>query len=94
MQKLNVTLIFKKLTDGSQKVIAKTSVIWFYSGEVILGLILLLYFMNILINDMEEDIKVLPMKFTEDIETRKLVNNEGNRSQIQADPNHLLRMQV
>lgn len=44
---------------------------------------------------MEEDIKVLPMKFTEDTDTRKLINNEDNRSPIQADPNHLLRkMQV
>lgn len=44
---------------------------------------------------MEEDIKVLPMKFTEDTETSKLINNDDNGSQIQANPNHLLRkMQV
>lgn len=44
---------------------------------------------------MEEDIKVLPIKFAEDTETRKPINNEDNRSPVQTDPNHLIRkMQV
>lgn len=31
---------------------------------------------------MEEDIEVLPRKFTEDTEIRKLINNEGSGTPI------------
>lgn len=47
--------------------------------------------MNILINHVGEDIKSLPIKFTEDTQIRELINNEDSRSLIQADANRLLR---
>lgn len=81
-QRLNVTLkSFLKDWGFSKSNWKKNSnlVIWYYAGEVILGLILLHCFINMLTIDMEENINMLPIKFAEDTETRKLINNEDNR---------------